>query len=74
MDTMPNNLDGDVTTRSGWWMNTMDGGSGWWMDTMPNNLDGDVTKSYRMNTRLCLNVFCVGWLLAVTYSLFQRIS
>jgi len=30
------------------------------VDTMPNNLDGDVTKSYRMNTHLCLNVFCVG--------------
>jgi len=41
---------------------------------MPNNLDGDVTKSYRMNTHLCLNVFRGGWHLTVTYSLIQRIS
>jgi len=41
---------------------------------MSNNLDGDVTKSYRMNTHLRLNVVCVGWHLAVTYSLIQRIS
>jgi len=44
------------------------------VDMMPNNLDGDVTKSYRMNTHLCLNVFCVGWHMAVTYSLIQHIS
>ena len=44
------------------------------VDTMPNNVDGDVTKSYRMNTHLCLNVFCVGWHLAVSYPLIQRIS
>jgi len=41
---------------------------------MPNNLDGEVTKSYRMNTHLCLNVFCVGWHLAVSYSFIQRFS
>jgi len=44
------------------------------VDTMPNYLDDDVTKSYRTNTHLCLNVFCIGWHLAVTYSLMQRIS
>jgi len=37
---------------------------------MPSNVDGDVTKSYRMNTHLCLNVFCVGWHLAVTFVAF----
>jgi len=41
---------------------------------MPNNVDGDVTKGYRMNTHLCLNVFCVGWDLVATYSLIQRLS
>jgi len=38
---------------------------------MPNNLDGDVTKSYRMNTHLCLNVFCVGWHLAAVLPLLM---
>jgi len=38
---------------------------------MPNNVNGDVTKSYRMNTHICLNVFCVGWHLAVTYFYFN---
>jgi len=27
-----------------------------------------------MTAHLCLNVFCVGWHLTVTYSLIQRIS
>jgi len=39
---------------------------------MRNNLDGDVAKSYRTNTHLCLNVFCVSWHLAVTYSLIKQ--
>jgi len=37
---------------------------------MRNNLDGDVTKSYRMNTQFMfeiLNVFCLGWHLAVSH-------
>jgi len=41
---------------------------------MRNNQDGDVTKSYRTNTHLCLNVFCVGWHLAATYSLIKLVS